>query len=325
VWDVFWLHDFNRCCCRDWGVASFELRVKKMSASSGKVVACVPQKVRVCRKWMSREKVDQWMEEHGWRYGERMIVSDEAALRRVRVDFFPRTKAEEKKFLAEHGGRSLELTPDVWWHPENPGARPLAFGKKIAVVATADQARWWSKRMPGRTIVVIGPGMAFGTGQHETTAMCLRQLDKIAAELEKREEGCRVVDCLDVGTGSGVLAIAAKKLGFRRVVAIDNDAVAVQVLRENALLNGVEVECAMEDVLKYPAPIRAGVVFANLFSGLLIKAARKIKAAVCKGGVLVLSGIREDQLAEVREAYPDLLEQRCVSKRGWVCVVFKKP
>ena len=178
--------------------------------------------------------------------------------------------------------------------------------------------------MPGRKIVIICPGMAFGTGQHETTAMCLRQLDRVVAVFARRAGGGASADCLDVGCGSGVLAIAAKKLGFRHVVAMDNDPVAVRVLRENARLNDVKVQSSVEDVLKYRPPFRAGLVFANLFSGLLIKAAGRIKAAVAKQGVLVLSGIREDQLAEVRGAYYDLEEQRCVVRRGWACLVYRK-
>jgi ribosomal protein L11 methyltransferase len=141
--------------------------------------------------------------------------------------------------------------------------------------------------------VVLDPGMAFGTGSHATTALCLAALSDLLGD----RPGAAV---LDVGTGSGLLAIAARKLGAGRVAANDNDPVAVEVARENAARNGVALELTSAPVGAIAG--RFDVVVANILANVLVALAPELAAKVAPGGVLLLSGILGSQEEEVRRA-----------------------
>lgn len=159
----------------------------------------------------------------------------------------------------------------------------------------------WGRVAPrrGGVAVEIEPGMSFGTGQHPTTRSCLRMLDGMAAG----DPG----SLLDVGCGSGILAIAGAKLGFRPVVAVDNDPVAVRIAKANARRNGMgrRVSFRVADLAGLSAARRYDVVVANILAGVLIGNARRISAFLAPGGDsrLVLSGILSTQYAQVRSAY----------------------
>ena len=149
---------------------------------------------------------------------------------------------------------------------------------------------------PGQTVVSLDPGLAFGTGRHETTRSCLKFIDALAAEGVRRS-------VLDMGTGSGILAIAARKLGFAPVRAFDFDPVAVDVARENAAANGADVEF-YEDSIERPQP-PADIVLANILGPVLIEHAASVCASVARtqGSALVLSGILTSIYPEVAAAY----------------------
>ena len=172
--------------------------------------------------------------------------------------------------------------------------QPIRIGEKLLVRPS------WRKDpvAPGQAVVVLDPGLSFGTGQHATTKFCLRQL--VAQRLSRKQS------LLDVGTGSGILAIAGVKLGYRPVKAIDFDSEAVRVARANAKRNRVtaHLELKLGDVTKlsYRARVKYDVVCANLFYDLLIANAHQLIARVKPEGVLVLAGILEMQFAEVRAA-----------------------
>jgi len=142
--------------------------------------------------------------------------------------------------------------------------------------------------------LVLDPGMAFGTGTHATTSLCMHALDTILAE----NAG---LDVLDVGTGSGILAIAAKLLGAGRVVGTDNDPVAIRVAKENAELNKVELDLSTATLkgVKGPFPL----VVANIMASTLIELAGDLVRQVAPGGTLLLSGILDFQADEVEEAF----------------------
>jgi ribosomal protein L11 methyltransferase len=142
--------------------------------------------------------------------------------------------------------------------------------------------------------IVLDPGMAFGTGTHPTTSLCLAAL----SDLLSARPGARV---LDVGTGSGLLAIAARKLGAGVVAGNDNDPVAVQVARENAALNGVELDLNERGVGQQHGPFE--LVLANILANTLVALAPALAAQLAPGGVVLLSGILTPQEEEVRAAY----------------------
>lgn len=147
---------------------------------------------------------------------------------------------------------------------------------------------------PGEVVLRLDPGAAFGTGTHPTTSMCLRAMEKLV------KPGMTV---FDVGTGSGVLAIAAAKLGAKTVRAVDYDATAVRVARENIEANGVSdlISTAESDLFSAISG-KAGLVTANLIADLVIRLLPDLSAHLEKGGALLASGIIESRAQEVREA-----------------------
>ena len=176
--------------------------------------------------------------------------------------------------------------------------KPLDLGPRLLVKPT------WSRRVPKKTqaLVVLDPGLSFGTGQHATTRFCLEQLVAL-------RDPQSVQSMLDVGTGSGILAIAAVKLGYQPVNAFDFDADCVRVANENTELNGVAAVLIVthDDITQVPKKPkqRYSVVCANLIYDLLIAERDRLLARVTPGGSLVLAGILETQFGMVRKAFEE--------------------
>ena len=158
----------------------------------------------------------------------------------------------------------------------------------------------WVRQRPrrGQAVVVLDPGLSFGTGNHPTTEFCLRAL------ADFRQSGARQ-SFWDVGTGSGILAIAAAKLGYAPVRAMDFDTEAVRVARENARRNRVNVEIRRQDVTKLPAQSRVKYQFicANLISDLLVAKRNTIIARLAADGALAIAGILKREFPAVRRAF----------------------
>jgi ribosomal protein L11 methyltransferase len=163
----------------------------------------------------------------------------------------------------------------------------------------------WSKQRPvkGQAVVVLDPGLSFGTGQHPTTSFCLRELLRCLKAGTPQS-------FLDIGTGSGILAIAAVKLGYAPVHAFDFDPDSVRVARENARSNGVAGALLLtrSDVRRLPprAGRRFDVICANLISTLLIAERRRIVNRLKPDGTLVLAGILAAEFTQVQRAFADL-------------------
>ena len=163
----------------------------------------------------------------------------------------------------------------------------------------------WSKKRPrkNQAVVILDPGLSFGTGQHPTTAFCLRALVRCGEIKTGRS-------FLDIGTGSGILAIAAAKLGYSPVHAFDFDPEAVHVARANARTNGVQrkLRIMRRDMTKLPIhPARQyDLICANLISTLLIAGRRRIVAQLRGGGTLVLAGILRSEFSQVQKIYAKL-------------------
>ncbi len=159
----------------------------------------------------------------------------------------------------------------------------------------------WSKRRPrkGQQLVQIDPGLAFGTGQHPTTEFCLR-------ELAARRDSQRAQSFLDLGTGSGILAIAAAKLGYAPIDAIDLDPAAIKVSRANARINRVErtIRFQQLDLTRISSrPTRYDLICANLVADLLMAERQRILARLAPEGLLVLSGILTREFSQIRKHY----------------------
>jgi ribosomal protein L11 methyltransferase len=175
--------------------------------------------------------------------------------------------------------------------------RPTRFGRRLWVCPQGQPAP-----DPSAIVVDLDPGLAFGTGHHPTTALCLEWLD--GADLEGKT-------LLDYGCGSGILAIAALKLGAARAIALDHDPQAIEATRENAARNGVADRLAVrlpDDPREHAADFPADLAVANILAGPLIELAPVLIGALAPGGRLVLSGILTDQIAAVRAAYAGRLD-----------------
>jgi ribosomal protein L11 methyltransferase len=198
-------------------------------------------------------------------------------------------RADAEAARAALGGELAEVEDQDWSETWKRGLGAFAVGPVFV------RPSWVAASPPpGSVEVVLDPGLAFGTGTHPTTALCLAGL----ADGLRARPGARV---LDVGTGSGLLAIAAAKLGAARAVGTENDPVALEVARENAARNGVAVELALAP------PERVGgefdVVVANILANTLVELAPGLAPRVAPGGLLLLSGILAGQEDEVRAAY----------------------
>lgn len=171
---------------------------------------------------------------------------------------------------------------------------------------------------PGERVVVLDPGMSFGTGKHETTRSCLRLLDELAPT-------CAAGRLLDVGCGSGILSIAAALLGYRDVHGIDNDPDAVRIAAENAAANGVAASFAVCDLAVCAE--KAPVVVANVLAPILEKFAGQVAGCVARGPgcALILSGILDTQYADVRRAYEacGAVEEKTILDGEWRTGLFR--
>ncbi|HJC53787.1 MAG TPA: 50S ribosomal protein L11 methyltransferase [Candidatus Gemmiger stercoravium] len=188
----------------------------------------------------------------------------------------------------------------------------MDIGKRLAIVPG------WEEYETDRTVITMDPGMAFGTGTHETTSLCLEVLD------ERVRGGERV---LDIGTGSGILAIAALRLGAACAEGVDIDPMCVRTAGENALRNGVQDRfTVLVGDLSDKASGVYNIITANIVAAAILSLAPHVPALMAPGAVFVASGIidtrKEEVLAGLRGAGLDPFEVR--EKRGWVCIVCRK-
>ncbi|WP_373191319.1 50S ribosomal protein L11 methyltransferase [Halomonas sp.] len=212
----------------------------------------------------------------------------------------------------------VELLADRDWEREwMVDFQPLRMGEWLWIVPS-----WHAPPAPDAVNLLLDPGLAFGTGTHPTTALCLAWLDSLAVAGELQDRAV-----LDVGCGSGILAIAALKLGARHATATDIDPQALQASRDNAERNGV-TEADLR--LGYPEQLEAGnfaLVVANILAGPLVAMAEEIAGRLAPGGRLALSGILEGQAEEVRRAYRDqgLVMDEPTTREGWVLLPGRRP
>lgn len=163
---------------------------------------------------------------------------------------------------------------------------------------------------PGVVDLVIDPGRAFGTGAHPTTRLCLELL----LDLEARGSLC------DLGCGSGVLSIAAARLGFDPVIALDSDRLAIEVTAANARDNGVALARVERADLREQAPPQADVVVANLMRPLLLRVAELMPE---RPRALIASGLLPEEADEVAAAFAPLAEARRLTDRGWSALLLE--
>jgi ribosomal protein L11 methyltransferase len=190
-----------------------------------------------------------------------------------------------------------------WAHAWKRFWKPLRIGRRLVVKPT------WEPFEPsaGDIVIELDPGMAFGSGTHETTRMCMLWLEDVL------EEGERV---LDVGTGSGILAVTAARLGAREVIAVDNDPVAVRTALENVTLNRVADRVRVENsdlTAVIASDERFDVIVANIVADAIIGLAPRVAPLLEEGGRFVASGIIVERVSEVRVA----LDEAGLVRQDW--------
>jgi ribosomal protein L11 methyltransferase len=207
--------------------------------------------------------------------------------------------------VAEHA-RVRGVADQAWERVWLDCWKPMRFGRRLWVYPTTAEA----PADCDAVIVRLDPGLAFGTGSHATTALCLKVLDSL--ELAGRT-------LIDYGCGSGLLGIAALKLGAARVIAVDIDPQALTATRDNAARNGVAEHITVQD--GGTALPQVHCVVANILAGPLIELAPRLSAACERGGHLILSGLLRSQTDAVSAAYAsgfDTLE--VLTQDDWCCI-----
>ncbi len=208
-----------------------------------------------------------------------------------------------------------QLREEDWANEWRKYYKPTRVSERIVVVPT------WEKYQPkaGDVVLTMDPGMAFGTGTHETTRMCLQLAD------EEVKAGDQVID---VGCGTAILGIAAAKLGAKDVLAIDRDPVAVRSAAANIALNGVGdcVRAVEGDLLTGQAPRQADVVFVNIIADVIIGLLPGLKAFVRPGGKVLLSGIIKERLQDVLSAAGSAgyAVERTLAQGEWTAVCCRR-
>jgi len=205
---------------------------------------------------------------------------------------------------------SKTFAEEEWAETWKKAFKPFRLGKNMVI-----KPGWMECEVrEGDKVIEIDPGMAFGTGTHETTGMCVELVEKYVRE---------GMSAIDVGTGTGILAIAAAHMGAKDILAIDIDRVAVRVAAENVRINGYEgkIRCVAGNLLD-EVNEKADIVIANIIADVIIMIAAPVKNHIAEGGKFICSGIsserRQDVYDALIEAGYNVLD---VSERGGWCAM----
>lgn len=273
------------------------------------------------RKLTASQWGDAWVERLAFLGPQRVMLIEFPNAPKVRVEAHGLTAKEAEDLVKHFGGKVFEMKIPTSYEPEP--RPPINVRGRLLVLSSEAELEQHRKSESKVPAVLVPAGMAFGTGEHATTSMCLRFLADVSKELKGREW-----EALDLGTGSGILAIAARIFGAASVEGCDFDPHAVRTAKENLQINGIKkVKMKRFDVTQWEPERTWDVVIANLFSGLLIQVAQPIVQAIAPGGRLILSGILREQeeevLAAMREQKAEVLK---VSRKGkWISVLLAKP
>jgi ribosomal protein L11 methyltransferase len=246
------------------------------------------------------------------RFGAMLSIISKPERKRVEIQIACRSKAETNALIIEFGGRAEKLSSD-WLDRFALGqnAKPLKFGRRL-VIARKSDFRIASAGEP--SFLVIPAGAAFGTGEHATTALSLHLLEELT-------RGWRAGwSLVDLGTGSGILALAAKRLGAGNVLGIDNDPLAISTAKYNAQTNRLRgIRFQLCNVHCWKSPQKVDVLTANLFSELLIGLLPRLRVV----DRLIVSGILRKQEGEVvRALQRNRIDLVKIRRRGkWAAIL----
>jgi len=263
-------------------------------------------------KLASAKWEDAWIERLRFLGPRRLAIFTLPGSRRIRLEAYALSRSEAARLTKAFGGTVRKMKSAAALLADNGETKPVVIRDALVVVRSAAAARAHRDRLT----LIIPAAMAFGTGDHVTTSTCLRMVCDFAAG----RNGDRW-EALDLGTGTGILALAARRLGAARCDAWDYDPACVRAVRENAKINQLRgVVAARVDVTEWTPSRQWDLVTANLFSDLLVKVCEKIAGAVKPGGRLILSGMLAPQADETLRAFRGrgIRFDRVVKKGKWV-------
>lgn len=259
------------------------------------------------------DELDQ--DEKDWDFIDYPLLNSEDDIFAIKV--YPENLEDAKNLKAELEEKSLgnskieEKDDEDWANNWKKYYKPLEIGESLAIVPE------WEEYNSNRKIIKINPGMAFGTGTHESTYMCLELLEKYVNEGD---------EIFDIGCGSGILAIAALKLGAKRALAIDIDEKCIDASNENAKLNEVEDKMEIKkgnllDVVKG----RADLIVSNIIAEIIVDEIKNLKKHMDPGGIFITSGIIKERREMVMDALVEnnfeIIDE--IEKNNWLAIVGK--
>lgn len=258
------------------------------------------------------DELDQ--DEKDWDFIDYPLLNSKEGVFALRV--YPENMEDANNLKAELNEKNLgqclieEKDDEDWANNWKKYYKPLEIGEKLAIVP-----EWEAYDNDKRIVIKINPGMAFGTGTHESTYMCLELLERYV----KKDD-----EIFDIGCGSGILAIAGLKLGAKRALAVDIDDKCIDASHENADLNNLEDKMDIKkgnllDVVKG----RADLIVSNIIAEIIVDEIKNLKNHMDKGGIFITSGI----IKERRQMVIDALEESGfeiideLEKNNWVAIV----
>jgi len=266
---------------------------------------------------------DAWVERLRFAGEQNLVIKKFPASRSIKLDLYT-DAANGKKLIKAFGGTLRLFDAKGWQPPASQIIDPLRISGMLRIYR--DKALFTKERVSGKGLPLLIPsGMAFGTGDHATTTRCLQLLVEASAPL--RAVG-KPWSLLDLGCGSGILALAAETLGAGKVLGCDFDPACVRISKENAKLNKLPVSRFLKaDVLQWKAREMGGsydIITANLYSTILTAAAPMILKAIKPDGILILSGILAVEEKAILNTFSVLNPIKTLKRGKWAAVMLKK-
>jgi ribosomal protein L11 methyltransferase len=263
---------------------------------------------------------DAWVERLRFAGEQNLVIKKFPASRSIKLDLYTNASTG-KKVKAAFGGTLRPFDAAGWQPPASKIADPLRISGVLRIYR--DKKLYAQERSAGKGLPLLIPsGMAFGTGDHATTARCLQLLVEAVDPLRASGKPWSV---LDLGCGSGILALAAETLGAQKVLGCDFDAACVRISKENAQLNKLRRSRFLKaDVLHWKAPGSYNIVAANLYSTILTAASPMILKSIKPNGILILSGILAVEEKALLKTFASLHHIKTLKRGKWAAGILRK-
>lgn len=269
----------------------------------------------------SKRWEDTWRERLQFVEPEFLVLKIFPASRTLRLDVYA-NKATAQKLLNNFGGSVRPFNAATWTPPAPKNKHPRHIGKTLLLYNDEKSFLQDRQKAFSKKHLCIPAGMAFGTGDHATTSNCLRLLESIQKSLLPKKWSL-----LDLGTGSGILALAGALLGAKKILGIDNDPQAVTTAQKNGIFNTLpQVMFQQADLLQWKPKGRWDVIAANIYSSVLIQIAPAIIPHLSQKGFLILSGIFKSECALMTKVFSahGMKKIGCFQRGKWAALLLQK-